>query len=147
MLKEMRKRALLFTVLFLLSHVVCTAQDAGKGPDAVLGRYWTPTKNAKIEIYKEGAKYYGKTVWTERSGIDTLNPDPKKRNQSLLGLVFLTDFTYDDGKYVDGQIYDPQNGNIYSCKMWLEPDGDLKARGYIGISLFGRTEVFEKIEE
>lgn len=143
----MRKRSLLFTVLFLLTHVVLTAQNSGKGPDAVLGRYWTPTKNAKIEIYKEGAKYYGKTVWTEQSGIDTLNPDPKKRNQSLLGLVFLTDFTYDDGKYVDGQIYDPQNGNIYSCKMWLEDDGDLKARGYIGISLFGRTEVFEKIEE
>ena len=113
MLKEMKRRSLLFTVLFLLTHFVLTAQNSGKGPDAVLGRYWTPTKNAKIEIYKEGAKYYGKTVWTERSGVDTLNPDPKKRNQSLLGLVFLTDFTYDDGKYVVRTRRRSQSQRIY----------------------------------
>ena len=143
----MRKSALFILFLGLLLTTNQTLGQKRGGPDAVLGTYWTPAKNAKIEIYKSQGQYYGKTVWTERAGLDTLNPDPKKRSQSLLGLVFLTDFNYEKGKYVDGKIYDPQNGNIYSCNMWLEPNGDLKARGYIGISLFGRTEVFERISE
>ena len=137
-----------FTVTLCLVFVLIATAGISQNqvsPDAVLGTYWSPTKNAKIEIYKSEGRYFCKTIWTQVRGIDTLNPDPKKQTQSLLGLVFLTDFVYENGKYVDGEIYDPQNGKIYSCKMWLEA-GNLKARCYIGISLFGRTEEFESIE-
>ena len=143
----MKKKISQIALVLALSFTTAVSAQKGSGPDAVLGQYWTPAKNAKIQIYKQNGLYYGKTVWTERSGLDTLNPDPRKRSESLLGLVFLTDFEYDDGKYVDGEIYDPQTGNIYSCKMWLQDNGDLKARGYIGISLFGRSEVFERIDD
>ena len=67
------------------------------------------------------------------------------QNRDLLGLEFLTKFEYDDGVYDGGEIYDPETGKTYSCKMSL--DGNtLKVRGYIGISLFGRTEYFERIK-
>ena len=133
---------LLFAAFFTM-HSSLNAQESNK-QDAVLGTYWTPNKEGKIEIYKAQGKYYGKTIWTHKTGVDTLNPDPKKRSQPLLGLVFLYDFVYDSEQYVDGTIYDPRNGKEYSCKMWLE-NGDLKARGYIGFSLLGRTELFERI--
>ena len=37
----------------------------------------------------------------------------------------------------------PDNGKTYSCKIKLV-DNELKVRGYIGISLFGRTTVWAK---
>jgi len=46
-------------------------------------------------------------------------------------------------RWVKGKIYDPDNGKTYSCKMKLV-DNELKVRGFIGISLFGRTTVWTK---
>jgi uncharacterized protein (DUF2147 family) len=40
----------------------------------------------------------------------------------------------------DGSLYDPESGNTYSGKLSLNPDGTLSLRGYLGISLLGRTE-------
>lgn len=113
-------------------------------------RIWfNEDKTAKIQIYKskEGT-YDGKVVWLKvphRNGkpkIDELNPDPQKRNQPILGLVILEGFKK-DGKddYKGGTIYDPKSGKTYSCKM--ERDGNkLDVRGYVGISMFGKTTTF-----
>jgi uncharacterized protein (DUF2147 family) len=54
-------------------------------------------------------------------------------------------FTFKDGSYMDGTIYDPQSGKTYDCKISLNGN-NLKVRGYVGISLFGRTEFFERIK-
>ena len=43
-------------------------------------------------------------------------------------------------KWADGTIYDPNNGKTYSCTLELENEKTLKVRGFIGVSLFGRTE-------
>ena len=53
------------------------------------------------------------------------------------------------GRWSGGTIYDPQEGKIYKCRLWFE-DGDfsvLRARGYIGLPIMGRTEAFERVEE
>jgi uncharacterized protein (DUF2147 family) len=56
----------------------------------------------------------------------------------------LGDFVKDgDNKYVDGTIYDPKNGKTYSCKMTCKGK-KLDIRGYIGISLIGRTTTWER---
>lgn len=57
----------------------------------------------------------------------------------------LTGFLFTDNSYTNGKIYDPESGKTYECKMTLT-DNFLKVRGYIGISLFGRTETFERIK-
>ena len=76
---------------------------------------------------------------------DAKNPEESLKNRDVLGIELLTGFSYNDNTYTDGKIYDPESGKTYDCKMTLT-DNTLKVRGYIGISLFGRTETFERIK-
>jgi uncharacterized protein (DUF2147 family) len=112
--------------------------------DEVLGIYWSPKKDGKIQIYKRNNKYYGKTIWGIKDRKDTLNPDPKLRSNKIVGLEFLRDFVFDEDEWVDGTVYDPESGKTYSCKMWLD-NGDVMLKGYIGISIIGRSEKLEKV--
>jgi uncharacterized protein (DUF2147 family) len=112
--------------------------------DDVIGIYWSPKKDGKVEIYKRNNKYYGKTIWSKNNSKDVKNPDASLRDRPVLGLEFLKDFVFDDDEWVDGTVYDPTSGKLYSCKMWLE-NGDLMLKGYIGISLIGRSEKLEKV--
>jgi uncharacterized protein (DUF2147 family) len=50
------------------------------------------------------------------------------------------------GKWENGTIYDPKSGNTYACNMELEGTNTLRLRGYIGISLIGRTEVWKRAD-
>lgn len=76
---------------------------------------------------------------------DHLNPNRKLRQRSLLNAVILGDFKYaGDLQWQDGWVYDPNNGKTYRCNMQLVDSKTLEIRGYIGISLFGRTEIWSK---
>jgi uncharacterized protein (DUF2147 family) len=121
--------------------------------DAILGSWANPNKEDHILIYKKGNKFYGKLDWikfpndeTGKPKTDKKNPDPALRSRPDLGLELLKDFNYaGDSVYEDGTIYDPKSGKTYSCKMTIEGD-ELHIRGYVGISLFGRTEVWTKVK-
>ncbi len=113
-------------------------------PNDIIGSYWSPKKDAKIEIYLKGQEYFGKFVWLKLPKQDDKNPVRSLQRRAVLGLEFLTGFSFSNGVYSNGEIYDPETGKTYSCKMTIEGN-NLKVRGYIGISLFGRTEIFEKI--
>lgn len=135
-----------FTFLFVVvvgTTLTTFAQNKG---DAVLGEWLSARKNGQILIYRQSGKYFGKI--TGGSGgptKDEKNPDPALRNRNLVGLVILNDFFYDgDNTYKDGTIYDPREGKTYACKMTLEADR-LTIRGYVGLSLFGRSEVWSRI--
>ncbi|MBO0934324.1 DUF2147 domain-containing protein [Fibrella aquatilis] len=131
----------LLVILLCVSSQLAVAQAAA---DKILGQYLSPKKDGKIEVYKVGETYFGKVVSGNNPRKDVNNPNPALRTRDLLGMVFLTNFTYKDGEYSNGEIYDPENGKTYSCKMWLDK-GNLKVRGYIGLSILGRTETFTKI--
>ena len=131
-----------FTLTMLLS-VSFAKSDAGAA-DKIIGVYWSPKKDAKIEIYKKGDRYFGKSIWTENKTKDLKNPDPSLRKREILGTELFTNFIYKDGTYEDGKIYDPESGKTYDCKMSFNGK-NLKVRGYVGISLFSRTEIFERI--
>lgn len=142
-MKQVTKASLL-SIALLLFFANGFSQSSKSASDKIIGLYWSPKKDAKIEIYKKGDHYFGRTIWALNPKKDTENPDSKLKNRNLVGLDLLTNFSYDDGNYVDGQVYDPENGKTYSCKISFS-GANLKVRGFIGISLFGRTETFERI--
>lgn len=138
-------------LLFLLCSSASSPQISSGG-DAILGVWLTGTGKGKIKIYKEGDKYYGKLVWLRDPNyengtpkVDKHNPDNSKKNNPLLGILNLRHFTFaGKNKWEDGKIYDPENGKEYSCKIELVNENTLEVRGYVGISLFGRTDVWKR---
>lgn len=120
--------------------------------DAILGVWANSENKGHIQIYKYSGKYYGKIIWlkhpfdeTGKPKVDHKNPAETERNRQLLGLVMLRDFVYEDEEWKDGKIYNPQDGKEYKCNIKLTDDKTLSVRGYIGISLFGKTENFIRV--
>ncbi|MCY1538126.1 hypothetical protein D9M68_736500 [compost metagenome] len=104
-------------------------------------------------MFKEGEKFFGKLIWLKEpyneKGLpktDIKNPDPKARTRPLLGLELLRDFIFENGKWTAGKIYDPKSGKTYSCILSLRENGQLNIRGYIGISLLGRSEDWKRVK-
>ena len=113
------------------------------------GRWITEDKSGVIEITKINETFQGKVVGGEKKGdgLDSKNPDPALRSRELLGLVVLKGLKLEGDKYVDGEVYDPNSGNTYQAKAELMEDGRLKLRGFVGISLFGRNEIWAREEK
>ncbi|MFD2600035.1 DUF2147 domain-containing protein [Sphingobacterium corticis] len=135
------KKLMLSCMAMLLSLAVFAQSN-----DPVIGKWENSSKEGRIEIYKKGDKYFGKLYWIkDASKKDVNNPDEKLRSRNIQGLEILTNFTKKGKTYEGGEIYDPKSGKTYSCKM--TPKGDkLEVRGFVGVSLLGRTEVFTKIK-
>lgn len=142
------KRIAFLLITLLFSTQVLFAQDK------ILGNWLSEEKDGRIEIYKTGEKYFGKLVWgrdlmeadgktPRKDRTDAKNSDPALRSRPILGLVLLTNFTYADGEWSGGKIYDPKSGKTYSCTMKLKGD-KLEIRGYVGLSMFGRTTVWTR---
>ena len=69
--------------------------------------------------------------------------EPPRKNQRLQGMTFMWGLKKDGDEYKGGEILDPDNGKIYKCKFKLLDDGKkLDVRGFIGISLIGRTQTW-----
>ncbi len=140
----------IFAVLLLLNFSTAAFAEKFKADD-ILGFWLTKEERAVIEIYKNGDKYEGKLVWLidihtgkKTEILDDKNPDEKLQKRSLQGLVNLKGFSFDGEKWVDGEIYDPNKGKTYSAKMSLKNKNELHLRGFIGISLFGRTSEWKR---
>lgn len=138
---------ILLLCLFAATKIFAQIQEA----DKISGIWLSEDKTGKIDVYKSGGKYFGKLVWGKTmyepdgttSRKDIKNKDEKLRSRDLKGLIILYDFTYHNGAWDGGQIYDPYSGKTYSCTLKLK-EGKLNIRGYIGVSLFGRTSVWER---
>ena len=116
---------------------------------AIEGRWLSGDKTGWIEIRLVAGKPIGtasgSTDPDEAPRFDDLNPDPALRARSLLGITILQGFTYaGDGVWKGGTIYDPNSGNTYKSTMTLVDRDTLKVRGYIGVSLFGRSDTWTR---
>lgn len=102
-----------------------------------------------IQIWESYGKLYGKIVKTfpkpGDTGICKKCPGAFK-DKPIKGLTIMWQLKSDGAnKWSGGEILDPESGNIYKVKLKMSPDGKtLDVRGYIGFSLFGRTQVWHR---
>lgn len=143
----------------LLACAAISIPAFADGPDGVLGIWTTADGKARVEIVKQGDSYGGSIVWLKepvypadakqgtpgQPKVDLNNPDKAQQSRPIMGLPLIQGFRYaGDDVWSDGTIYDPDSGKLYSCKLTLMMDGTLRVRGYVGISLFGRTEIWTR---
>jgi uncharacterized protein (DUF2147 family) len=110
-------------------------------------------EDATFEIFENQGKLSGKIIALKepqtpegKEKTDIHNPDPTKRERPIVGLVFMSGFSKKGGaRWEDGTIYDPKTGNTYSGSMELEGPETIKVRGFIGISLMGRTDIWTRV--
>ena len=70
-----------------------------------------------------------------------------RKNQKLIGMTIAKGLKKSGAQYDGGEILDPDNGKIYRCKMKLDETGNrLEVRGFIGISLLGRSQIWNRVE-
>lgn len=141
----MRKK-MIFLMLFLVG--MANTSQAQTKSDAIIGEWTNEKKDAKFQIFKKDNKYFGKILWgSGKETKDVKNPDAKLRDREVIGLVILNNFVFDgDDTWEDGTIYDPREGKTYSCKITQKGKDKINVRGFVGISMFGRSEVWTRIK-
>ncbi len=104
-----------------------------------------------MQITEENGVLHGKIIKLFPRKDRPPNPtcekcEGDKKNQPILGLEFLWGLKKSsDTKWEGGEILDPESGSVYSSKAELIENGNkLKVRGFLGISILGRTQVWER---
>ncbi len=143
-------RVMIGIVLFLVPFSSVWAQDA----DAIVGEWYTEENKARVEIYSCEDSYCGKIVSLKEpknpdgtNKRDANNPDENLRTRTIVGTNILTGLQYEgEGEWEDGEIYDPESGKTYSCRLELEDENTLEVRGFIRFSLLGRSQTWTRVQ-
>jgi uncharacterized protein (DUF2147 family) len=147
----MNRRCGLATVIAVTALLTSGARADVATERQILGTWLTQDKNGVVQFYltatgKLEGRIVGDSGETER--LDGKNPDPALRGRPLSGAVIFRGFRYlGDGKWTDGTVYDPDSGKTYKCSMELKSADTLSIRGYIGVSLFGRSQLWTRKKE
>ena len=134
-------------VLLCLSALALRAADSAATPAGRWRTFDDKTGKAKavILLYEEKGLLFGR--------VETLvDPDAvricdkcsdDRKGQPVTGMVVIRRMKKDSDEYTGGDILDPKNGSVYRCKMRLIEQGrKLSVRGYLGFSLFGRSQTW-----
>ncbi|MHC5310755.1 DUF2147 domain-containing protein [Myroides sp. LJL116] len=141
------RKILLVISLFLVSFLSAQAQEITgkwKTVDDATGK-----EKSIVEIYEKSGKYYGKIVQLLDPSRD--NPlcekcEGENKDKPILGLVFINNMQKKNNDLSGGTILDPETGKVYKCSIKLESANKLNVRGYVGISLLGRTQSWQRVE-
>ena len=102
----------------------------------------------KVDTYLQDGKLFGRVteVRPGRTPKDVCDKcSGEFKNQLILGMVNMRNFHQEGDDWVEGTVVDPENGKEYKGKIWAVGNNTLRMRGYIGISLLGRTETWTRL--
>jgi uncharacterized protein (DUF2147 family) len=112
----------------------------------------THEPKALVEITEHDGALSGRVVKLFRKPSEDQNPKCKdcsgeRKDQPVMGMTILWNLRRDGDEWNGGEILDPDEGKIYRCKLHVDETGTrLDVRGFIGFSLLGRTQVWEREE-
>ena len=148
----MRQHLIAALVATVLTSIGAWAQEASpvglwKNIDDETGK-----PKALIRITESNGEIKGKIEKLFRAANEEQSPkcdkcEDARKDQPIIGMTILTGMKHDGSAYTGGQILDPNNGKVYKSKMILAEGGKkLNVRGYIGMPLLGRTQVWVREE-
>jgi uncharacterized protein (DUF2147 family) len=115
----------------LTSGLLAFIPSAALAADAsVIGDWLVKDGYANIRIDNCGGKMWGIVVWEKTPGLDSENPDPAKRTRPTLGMPVLMGLSpaKEPGKW-SGEIYNSNNGKMYSASISLADENTLDLEG------------------
>lgn len=137
-----------FIAALLLALVPAIHGAAAQEADGITGFWLTGKKGVIVDIYECGeGELCGRTVWLKKPHnkdgslrVDTENPNPALRERPWCGIEVITGLKRDDdGAWTGGEVYDPKTGHTFDFDLKKTESG-LKARGYLGVPLLGKSE-------
>jgi uncharacterized protein (DUF2147 family) len=140
------KKVFLFTFLILLSTFGLAQSPIGtwKTTDDQTGK-----DKSYIEIYEKDGALYGKVVKILTKGKEDAKCDDckgDKKNKPILGMTVLYNLKKSGKEWTGGKIFDPNSGKEYKATVKLDGNDKLDVRGYVGISLVGRTQTWTRVK-
>jgi uncharacterized protein (DUF2147 family) len=139
-------------IIAVIALVFSTAPAWAEG---ALGTWATEGGKSHVTIIACEDKLCGTIVWLKepltKAGKlkhDANNPDAAMQSRPIIGLPLLAGFVpSDDANFWDnGTIYNPENGEIYACNLTLARDGTLEVHGYVGLPMFGKTQIWTRVQ-
>jgi uncharacterized protein (DUF2147 family) len=134
--------------ILLLISFYCEAQTDVTGKWKTIDEE-TNKETSIIEIFERDGKVFGRIEKIFPGPKDQLDPvceecdksDPRYRKK-VIGMEILRNMKKSGTEYSGGDVLDPKNGKVYSCKIWRSRE-ELKIRGYWGP--FYRTQTWKKV--
>lgn len=107
-----------------------------------VGLWATEENDGVFQIYSCGQELCGRFVGMQYT---TPLPPTSKQGNSQCNFLMLRNFVRDkSGNRWSGTIFDPRNEKGYDAKIWVSSKGELKVRGYLGITLLGETHTWHR---
>jgi uncharacterized protein (DUF2147 family) len=131
--------------------LICLTVPVFSQTNNVIGIWLTAEGDSQIQITKNNSgTYNGKIVWMEKDldAVDDQNPTKELKNRKILGLQILSSFKFDaeNNEWINGTIYDPNNGETYDCYMWFGNNkNELRIKGFVmGMRFLGRETIWKR---
>jgi uncharacterized protein (DUF2147 family) len=144
--------------LSLISIILLLASVAGNAADPSPVGLWktiddhTGKPRALVRITEANGEYQARVEKTFPHPGEDSNPKCEKcegarQHQPVIGMTILWGLRRQGDEYQGGEILDPENGRVYRARIKLENAGKkLDVRGFIGFSLFGRSQTWVREE-
>jgi uncharacterized protein (DUF2147 family) len=132
------------TLLYALLVLALAAPALANSGDDIAGDWVTGCGNGLVRIELDGSAATATLMRTLEPGmLDSHNPEPALRERALAD-IRLGEFLFAGSSWKAARFYDPGSGNYYKARLQLVDENHLQVRGYVGISLLGRSETWTR---